>query len=110
MRLATFALPDTAPTCGSANGPISFSTVSGSKIVSPSTMTTSSVRVSCRPVFRAAGLPALRCVISRTPGRSRPCTTDAVSSVEPSSTTITSTGCVDATTDRTAASMPASSL
>jgi hypothetical protein len=64
--------------------------VSGWNMVSPSTMTTISVRAAAMAALSAAGLPALGCWISQTPGMSRRRTISPVPSVEPSSTTITS--------------------
>jgi hypothetical protein len=89
--LATFALPLTAPTCGSRNACASRPIASRSSTVSPSTRTTSSVRAAAIPVLSAAGLPALSCRMSRTLGSRSDATIAAVSSVEPSSTTITHT-------------------
>ena len=74
---------------GSAKGCTSWRTVSGSKTVSPSIITTMSWRAAAMPVLRAAGLPAfglpddpyVRAVASAS-------TRSAVPSVEPSSTTI----------------------
>jgi hypothetical protein len=85
-------------------------TASGSKTVSPSTITTSSQEAAARPVLSAAGLPAFCCRMTRTPGSRSDSTRSAVPSVEPSSTTITSTGWSEASSDLTAASMPALSL
>ncbi len=109
-RLTTLALPETAPTRGSAKGCTSVRTVPGSKTVSPSTMTTSSHEAAASPVLSAAGLPAFRCRITRTPGRRSDSTRSAVPSVEPSSTTMISTGWSEASSERTAASIPALSL
>jgi hypothetical protein len=58
----------------------------------------------------AAGLPAFGCRTTVTSGSPRPSTMSAVPSVDPSSTTTTSTGWRLATIERTAASMPALSL
>ncbi len=108
--MTTLALPETAPTLGSAKGWTSIRTASGSKTVSPSTITSSSQEAAAIPVLSAAGLPAFRWRITRTPGRYSDSTRSAVPSVEPSSTTMISTGWSEASSDRTAASMPALSL
>ncbi len=73
-------------------------------------MTTRSQEAAASPVLSAAGLPAFSCRITRTPGRRRDSTRSAVPSVEPSSTTMISTGWSEATRKRTAASIPALSL
>ena len=62
------------------------------------------------PVFSAVGFPPFGWRMTRTEGRPSASTMFAVLSVEPSSTTMISTGCVDAAIDRTAASIPAASL
>ena len=66
LRLATFALPDTAPTQGRANGCTSVLIVFGSNTVSPSIMTTMSCLACRMPLLSAAGLPALAWRMSRT--------------------------------------------
>ena len=65
-------------------------TASGSKTVSPSTSTRMSPRATRMPVLSAAGLPALACADHVAAGSIRR-TMSAVPSVDPSSTTITST-------------------
>ena len=62
------------------------------------------------PAFRAAGLPEFACRTSVTPGSPSSSTRSAVPSVDPSSTTTTSTAWSLATIDRIAASMPSFSL
>ena len=107
-RLPTLTLPATAPTAGSANGCTSRRIESGSKTVSPSTITIRSWRASATPVLSAFGLPPSGTRTTRTlpqAERARPCR--PVPSVEPSSTTITSTPRWSPTaSDRTAAPMP----
>ena len=66
--------------------------VSGAKIVSPSIITTSSWRACAMPLLSAEALPPLVWRSTRTPGSPSASTMSAVPSVEPSSTTITSTG------------------
>jgi hypothetical protein len=110
VRFATFALPATAPTSGCANGWTSTRTVSGSNTVSPSIITTRSWLAARMPVLSAAALPPLICRITRTPGSARPSTIAAVPSVEPSSTTMISTGWSLATIDATVAAMHSFSL
>ena len=84
--------------------------MTGSKTVSPSIMTTISWRAAAIPVFNADGLPPLGLRMTRTSGSPSASTMSAVPSVEPSSTTITSTGWSLATSERTVAAMAASSL
>ncbi len=61
-------------------------------------------------MLSAAALPAFSCRITRTFARPIASTSSAVPSVDPSSTTMMSTGCVDAATDRTVDSMDTASL
>ena len=110
MRFATRALPATAATAGSANGSTSAATVPGSNTVSPSISTRMSCRAAAMPALSAAGLPELAWRITRTFASARPSTRSAVPSVDPSSTTMISTGWVEAASDRTVASMVFSSL
>ena len=96
-RFAILTLPATAPIVGSANGWASSRTVSGSNTVSPSIMMMMSVL--------AARMPAFFCRSTRTLGIPRDSTFSGVPSLEPSSTTSTSSGWSLATMDRTVASM-----
>lgn len=82
----------------------------GSKIVSPSIITITSWLAAAMPVLSAAGLPALTWRITRTQARRSLATVSAVPSLDPSSTTITSTGWSLATNDLTVAVMVAFSL
>jgi hypothetical protein len=66
-------------------------------------ITTTSPRAAAIPAFSAAGLPPLGWRITRTPGNRSAATASAVPSVDPSSTTITSTGRSLATSERTVA-------
>ncbi len=110
-RLPTLVLPLTAPTAGCASGWMSRNRASGSKTVSASTITTISWDALARPVLSAAALPELGCRITRTRGSSIHVARSAVRSVEPSSITMTSRyGCVEASSEWTVDSMPASSL
>ena len=91
-RLPTLVLPETAPTSGV--GERRTSALHGVRLEDGVAVDQDQhVVPGCgrMPVLSAAGLPALACRISRTPGRPRRATTSAVSSVEPSSTTMTST-------------------
>lgn len=78
--------------------------------VSPSIITTRSQRAAAIPALRAEGLPPFGFRITRTPGRASDSATSAVPSVEPSSTTITSTGWVPRTRDRIVSAMHSFSL
>jgi hypothetical protein len=62
------------------------------------------------PVLSAAAFPALACRITRRFARPRSSISSAVPSVEPSSTTTISIGCVDAANDATVASIHSRSL
>ncbi len=91
-RLPTRALPATAPTSGSSNQRARRPMVSAGNWVSASSATTISPVASCRPRFSARALPPLGKRSSCTRG-SRPnaaSTAAAVPSVEPSSSTSTS--------------------
>ena len=90
VRLTTLVLPLTAPTSGRRRAGPGGGRVSGSNTVSPSTMTMRSWAAAAMPVLSAAGLPLLAWRITRTLGRPSASTTAAVPSVDPSSTTITS--------------------
>ena len=91
-RLPTLALPATAPTRGSENGPVSRATVSGAKTVSLSSATTTSPRAFSTPRLSAEALPPFALAKMRTRGFlanfSR--STSRVRSFEPSSTQTTS--------------------
>ena len=104
-RFAILTLPATPPIAGSAKGWASRRTVSGSKTVSPSIMMMRSWPAARIPVFNALGLPELRWRRTRTRGSASDSTRSAVPSVEPSSTTSTSSGWSLARMDRTVASM-----
>ncbi len=65
--MTVFRFPATAPTPGSANGWTRWRTASGSKTVSPSTMTTMSQLAPRTPLLSAAGFPAFSCRMTRTP-------------------------------------------
>jgi hypothetical protein len=110
-RLPTLTLPATAPTDGSAKGCTRRRTESGSKTVSPSTITTSSWRAAATPALRALAFPPLGLRMTSTLGSPSASTMSAVPSVDPSSTTMTSMpGWSPAASDRTAAAMPSFSL
>ena len=110
-RLATLALPATAPTDGSANGCTRRPTVVGSNTVSPSIMTISSWRACGDAGVERGGLAAVGLPDHPHVRQSRSASTiSAVPSVQPSSTTSTSTGCSLATSERTVAAMFSFSL
>jgi len=89
-RFPTFVFPETAPTVGSPSGCTSRRNASGSKTVSPSTITTTGADDAPMPVLRAEALPPFGLRRSRTCSSPSCSTIAAVSSVEPSSTTTTS--------------------
>jgi len=75
--------------------------------VSPSTITIRSNRAACSPVLSAIGLPGVRLPDHSYAGDMQGFDQVRRTVVEPSSTTITSSGWSDATSDRMATSMPA---
>jgi hypothetical protein len=79
-------------------------------MVSPSTMMTMSWRLAAMPALSAEGLPPFGLRSTRTSGSPNCSTMAAVSSVEPSSTTTTSTGWSAPTSERTVAAMVRLSL